>query len=128
MSHAASVYYFIYLPLCAAGVQCSSFTCTYTHAHTHTHMLQCDASEATWQLIQSVLNQTNDTTGEVMINPFKIMFLGGGCSLATEPLAALSGRFYNVTQVQLNRENSCHTIHVMYMALQACIQDIFFWG
>lgn len=59
----------------------------------------CDPSEATWQLIRSVLNGTNETTGETIVNPFKIMFLGGGCSLATEPLAALSGRFYNVTQL-----------------------------
>lgn len=27
------------------------------------------------------------------------MLLGGGCSPATEPLAALAGLFYNLTQV-----------------------------
>ena len=65
---------------------------THTHTHTHTHT-QCDASEATWQLIQVVLDD-NGTEPDP-----RIMFLGGGCSPATEPLAALSGRFYNVTQV-----------------------------
>ena len=55
--------------------------------------LQCDASEATWQLIQVVLEENG-----IEPDP-RIMFLGGGCSPATEPLAALSGRFYNVTQV-----------------------------
>ena len=54
---------------------------------------QCDASEATWQLIQAVLNRTDRP------QPTRIMFLGGGCAPATEPLAALSGRFYNVSQV-----------------------------
>ena len=54
---------------------------------------QCDASEATWQLIQAVLNRTDHP------QPTRIMFLGGGCAPATEPLAALSGRFYNVSQV-----------------------------
>ena len=81
-------------------------TCTRTHTHTHTHTPQCDPSEATWQLIRSVLNGTNETTGETIVNPFKIMFLGGGCSLATEPLAALSGRFYNVTQVCEKRRSA----------------------
>ena len=28
------------------------------------------------------------------------MFLGGGCSLATEPLAALAGRFYQISMVR----------------------------
>ena len=60
--------------------------------HSHSHA-QCDASEATWQLIQVVL-EDNGTQPDP-----RIMFLGGGCSPATEPLAALSGRFYNVTQV-----------------------------
>ena len=31
--------------------------------------------------------------------PRYVVFLGGGCSLATEPTAALSGAFYHVVQV-----------------------------
>ena len=31
--------------------------------------------------------------------PRYVIFLGGGCSLATEPTAALSGAFYHVVQV-----------------------------
>jgi len=53
----------------------------------------CNPSEATWQLIQAILSRPGSP------QPTRIMFLGGGCSLATEPLAALSGRFYNVTQI-----------------------------
>ena len=57
-----------------------------------TPSLQCDASESTWQLINAIVLNADRAQP-------KIMFLGGGCSPATEPLAALSGRFYNVTQV-----------------------------
>lgn len=53
---------------------------------------KCDPAEATWQLIRSVIRRENDT-GRV------VMLLGGGCSPATEPLAALAGLFYNLTQV-----------------------------
>ena len=70
-----------------------------TSCHMHHKFLsscQCDASEATWQLIKVVLEEDG------VDPPPRIMFLGGGCSLATEPLAALAGRFYNVTQVSLN--------------------------
>lgn len=71
---------------------------------------QCDASEATWQLIQVVLgDDDNDDTQH------RIVFLGGGCSPATEPLAALSGRFYNVTQVIIIR-----TL-LKYIYCSACI-------
>lgn len=60
---------------------------------THTHMpTQCDPSEATWQLINSIVLQGSN-------NVPRIMFLGGGCSLATEPLAALAGRFYKISMV-----------------------------
>ena len=71
------------------------FSHLFLHVRTyHTlYIYQCDASEATWQLIQVVLDD-NGTQPDP-----RIMFLGGGCSPATEPLAALSGRFYNVTQV-----------------------------
>ena len=55
--------------------------------------LQCDPAEATWQLIRSVIRRDKDINGTV------VMLLGGGCSPATEPLAALAGLFYNLTQV-----------------------------
>ncbi|XP_064396472.1 gamma-aminobutyric acid type B receptor subunit 1-like isoform X2 [Halichondria panicea] len=51
---------------------------------------KCDPSEATWQLINSIVLQDQAK------NVTKIMFFGGGCSLATEPLAALAGRFYEI--------------------------------
>ena len=57
---------------------------------THT---QCDSSEGTWQLIKSILE--TDIVNETKI----IAFLGGACSLATEPTSALSGRLYKVVQV-----------------------------
>ena len=63
-----------------------------THTHTHTHT-QCDPSEATWQLINSIVLEDQGR------NVTKIMFFGGGCSLATEPLAALAGRFYKIPMV-----------------------------
>jgi hypothetical protein len=55
---------------------------------------QCDPSEATWQLIDSIVLRQNESNPQR-----KIGFLGGGCSLATEPVAALSGRFYNIPHV-----------------------------
>ena len=40
------------------------------------------------------------------------MFLGGGCSLATEPLAALAGRFYNISMVRVDmRIYTCTVVH-----------------
>ncbi|XP_065918423.1 gamma-aminobutyric acid type B receptor subunit 1-like [Dysidea avara] len=51
---------------------------------------KCDPAEATWQLIRSVIRSPT---------PTKVMLLGGGCSPATEPLAALAGLFYNLTQI-----------------------------
>ena len=36
--------------------------------------------------------------------PRYVVFLGGGCSLATEPTAALSGAFYHVVQVSRARD------------------------
>ena len=56
------------------------------------HEIQCDPAEATWQLIRSVIRRDRKD-GTV------VMLLGGGCSPATEPLAALAGLFYNLTQV-----------------------------
>ena len=55
--------------------------------------IQCDPSEATWQLINSIVLQEGE-------NDPRILFLGGGCSLATEPLAALAGRFYKISMVR----------------------------
>jgi hypothetical protein len=54
---------------------------------------KCDAPEGTWQLIRSVLD--TDQSDETKI----IVYLGGACSLATEPTAALTGRLYKVVQV-----------------------------
>lgn len=56
--------------------------------------LQCDPSEATWQLIDQVVLQEDAPEQP------KITFFGGGCSLATEPVSALSGRFYKIPQVE----------------------------
>ena len=64
--------------------------------------LQCNPSEGTWQMIQSVLNTSDPNTTNV------IAFVGGGCSTTTEPTAALSGRLYKVVQVNLC---TC-TVHV----------------
>ena len=58
--------------------------------------LQCDPSEATWQLISAIVLREDKQ------DP-RIMFLGGGCSLATEPLAALAGRFYKISMVRTRK-------------------------
>jgi len=71
---------------------------------------QCDPSEATWQLINSIVLEDRNRG----IN--KIMFFGGGCSLATEPLAALAGRFYRIPMVRDTHTLSKHTMY-MYSAL-----------
>ena len=55
---------------------------------------QCDASEGTWQMIKSVLDTSSYNETKI------IAFLGGSCSLVTEPTAALSGRLYKVVQVR----------------------------
>ena len=74
---------------------CMLYDTWFKQMHTFLSSYQCDASEATWKLIKVVLEENG------VEPPPRIMFLGGGCSLATEPLAALAGHFYNVTQVSL---------------------------
>ena len=49
------------------------------------------------------------------------MFLGGGCSLATEPLAALAGRFYKISMVRI-RKYMIHSGRVgLYGIIHVCI-------
>lgn len=62
------------------------------HVYMHIHT-QCDPSEATWQVINSIVLSEDEN---------KFMFLGGGCSLDTEPLAALAGRYYQIPFVSLS--------------------------
>ncbi len=66
---------------------------TYVATYIVALCIQCDPSEATWQLIDEVVLKENEAEQP------KITFFGGGCSLATEPVAALSGRFYMIPQV-----------------------------
>ena len=45
-----------------------------------------------------------------------VMFLGGGCSSSVEPLAALTGRFYNAVQV------SCVCVRVcVLVCVRVCV-------
>ena len=84
------------------------------HTHTtHAHTIQCDPSEATWQLIKSIVLE------DAGRNISKIMFLGGGCSLASEPLAALAGIFYKIPMVSLY--TSCDGLHIQ----DTCIQVLY---
>lgn len=50
---------------------------------------QCSPSEATWRLVQATGNSSTQWT----------MFIGGACSLATEPITAVSGDLYGLTQI-----------------------------
>lgn len=61
--------------------------------HISLTLFQCDSSVGSWELIQSILNTRPPNVTKI------IAFLGGGCSLATEPMAALSGQLYNIVQV-----------------------------
>ncbi|XP_019864007.1 PREDICTED: uncharacterized protein LOC109593314 [Amphimedon queenslandica] len=54
---------------------------------------KCDPSEGTWQLIKSILD--TDVPHETKI----IAFIGGSCSIVSEPTAALTGRLYKIPQV-----------------------------
>ena len=46
-------------------------------------------------MIKSILNTSDDDATKI------ITFLGGSCSIVSEPTAALSGRLYRVVQVRL---------------------------
>ena len=50
------------------------------------------------------------------------MLLGGGCSPATEPLAALAGLFYNLTQVGDVGVCLCYHPLLVYHTLVLCQQ------
>ena len=54
---------------------------------------QCDMAEGVWKLIEAVI------TSKPSQEQIPVSFLGGGCSVSTVPLAALTGPFYNATQV-----------------------------
>ena len=101
-------------------IQTCMFIFLHSPTHPHTHA-QCDPSEATWQLINSIVLQETDP---------RIMFLGGGCSLATEPLAALAGRFYQIPIVSLHvivlvyTCNKC-MVHVMCQISHTCVHYTF---
>ena len=68
--------------------------------------LQCDASQASWQLLNLIENN-KDT---------RIMFLGEGCALATEPLAALAGGLFNVSTVS----------NFLHFAARSLSKDLFY--
>lgn len=53
---------------------------------------QCYPPEAVWLLVNSFALSADE--------PTQILILDGGCSPASESLAALSGSFYNVTTVR----------------------------
>ena len=50
-----------------------------------------------------------------------VMLLGGGCSPATEPLAALAGLFYNLTQVSNVGGVVYFTILCKFVTLYPCV-------
>ncbi|XP_019856011.1 PREDICTED: gamma-aminobutyric acid type B receptor subunit 1-like [Amphimedon queenslandica] len=54
---------------------------------------ECDSSVGSWRLIESVLTTSPPNVTKI------ISFIGGGCSLATEPMAALTGQLYNIVQL-----------------------------
>ena len=58
--------------------------------------MQCDMAEAVWKLVETVI------TSKPSQEQIPVMFLGGGCSVSTQSLAALTGQLYNATQVRYN--------------------------
>ena len=50
-------------------------------------------AEGIWRLIEAVI------TSKPNQEQIPVMFFGGGCSVSSVPLAALTGSFYNATQV-----------------------------
>ena len=56
-------------------------------------LVQCQMAEGVWRLIEAVI------TSKPSQEQIPVMFLGGGCSVSTVPLAALTGQLYNATQV-----------------------------
>ena len=77
---------------------------------------QCDLSEGVWQLIQNVI------LSKPSPDQLPVMFLGGGCSSSIEPLAALTGRFYNATQVGFVGSYDVYILaSVILMCVQMCV-------
>ena len=92
---------------------------TFTYTPTHTHSV----------IPQRLLGNWSTPLCFRKTDP-RIMFLGGGCSLATEPLAALAGRFYQIPIVSLHvivlvyTCNKC-MVHVMCQISHTCVHYTF---